>query len=160
MRVSRLSELTGIPVPTIKFYIRDGLVPKGTATARNQAIYGQEHVDRLRLIRALTGIGRLSLETSARDVLAAIDDQFVQRAFVALDQVAPKVREIVEVGAGLGVVFTPERLAAYREAAEVLDKVEMDMCAEADSQSIVLTSLLGDALIVAMRSQVRTETPA
>lgn len=59
MRISELSRVTGVPVPTIKFYLREGLLPPGTPTAPNQARYDQAHVQRLRLIRALIEVGRL-----------------------------------------------------------------------------------------------------
>ena len=37
MRISELSSVTGVPVPTIKYYIREGLLPRGERTAANQA---------------------------------------------------------------------------------------------------------------------------
>lgn len=62
-----------MPVATIKFYLREGLLHPGVPTARNQADYGEKHVARLRLTRILTGVGQLSL-ASVREVFAAIDD--------------------------------------------------------------------------------------
>ncbi|NNU26350.1 MerR family transcriptional regulator [Isoptericola sp. JC619] len=73
MRISGLAERTGVPVATIKYYLREGLVPAGEATSRTQASYGDRHVDRVRLVRALTESGGLSL-AGVRDVLAALDD--------------------------------------------------------------------------------------
>ena len=73
MRISDLSKHSGVPVPTIKFYLRERLLQPGISTARNQAKYGEEHVERLRLIRILTDIGGANL-ASVRAVLAAIDD--------------------------------------------------------------------------------------
>ena len=74
MRVSELSQATGVPVATIKYYLREGLLPRGeTTTSPNQASYGDEHVARLRLIRSLLDVGGLSVAT-VRDVLAAVDD--------------------------------------------------------------------------------------
>jgi len=74
MRISELSKHTGVPVATIKFYLRERLLPPGTPTGRNQAVYGEEHVRRLRLIRAFTGIGQLDLST-VRELLIAIEDE-------------------------------------------------------------------------------------
>ncbi len=73
MRMSELSWTTGAPVPTIKYYLREGLVPPGTRSAANQATYDDAHVRRLRLIRALVEIGALPIST-VRAVLAATDD--------------------------------------------------------------------------------------
>ena len=76
MRISELSERSGIPIPTIKLYLREGLLFRGKRTARNQAEYSDEHIRRLHLIRALTEVGGLSL-TAVRNVLEAIDDDRV-----------------------------------------------------------------------------------
>lgn len=72
MRMSELSAASGVPVPSIKFYLREGLLPAGERVKANQVSYSDEHVRRLRLIRALIDIGGLSVN-SARDVLAAVD---------------------------------------------------------------------------------------
>ena len=72
MRISELSRRGGAPVATIKFYLREGLLPPGEPTARNQADYTETHVARVRLIRTLTGVGQLSL-AAVREVLTAVD---------------------------------------------------------------------------------------
>lgn len=71
MRISELSRESGVPIPTIKFYLREGLLPPGEATAPNQARYGEVHLRRLRLIRVLTEVGGLTL-AAVRDVVAAL----------------------------------------------------------------------------------------
>lgn len=76
MKISKLSRLSGVSVPTIKFYLREQLLPHGTLIARNQAEYDETHLSRLRLIRLLTGIGMMRL-ASVREVLAAIDSNCV-----------------------------------------------------------------------------------
>jgi DNA-binding transcriptional MerR regulator len=72
MRIAELSRRTGVPVPTIKYYLREGLLPSGERTSPNQALYHGSHVRRLRLIRALTEVGDLSI-AETRDVLASMD---------------------------------------------------------------------------------------
>src|SRR5919197_5194181 len=72
MRIAELSRQTGVPVATIKYYLREGLLPAGEATGPNQAQYGEEHVRRLRLIRALVTVGGVSI-ASVGAVLEAID---------------------------------------------------------------------------------------
>lgn len=76
MRISELSAVSGVPLPTVKFYLREGLVAPGGARTVNQAEYGDDHLRRLRLIRALTEIGGLRLR-DVRAVLAAIDDEHI-----------------------------------------------------------------------------------
>ncbi|MEU1283557.1 MerR family transcriptional regulator [Kitasatospora sp. NPDC005856] len=72
MKISDLSRQSGTPVATIKYYVREGLLPPGQPLGATLTLYGDEHVQRLRLIRALTARGGLSI-AATRDVLAAID---------------------------------------------------------------------------------------
>lgn len=71
MRISELARRSGVSVPTIKYYLRNGLLPSGLITARNQAIYNDTHLRRLRLVRTLREIGGLSVPAT-RNVLAAL----------------------------------------------------------------------------------------
>ncbi|MBJ6613370.1 MerR family transcriptional regulator [Streptomyces griseoincarnatus] len=70
MRISELSRRSGVSNATIKYYLREGLLPPGRATAATQAEYDESHLRRLRLIRALTGVRGLSV-ASAKQVLDA-----------------------------------------------------------------------------------------
>lgn len=72
MRISGLSERTGVAVATLKYYLREELLPAGTPTGRTQAAYDETHVERVRLIRALTESAGLSL-AGVRRVLTALD---------------------------------------------------------------------------------------
>jgi DNA-binding transcriptional MerR regulator len=72
MRIAELSRRTGVSVPTIKYYLREGLLPAGESTGPNQARYDETHVRRLRLIRALVTVGGVSI-ASVGAVLDAID---------------------------------------------------------------------------------------
>ncbi len=74
MRMARLSAETGVAAPTIRYYIREGLVPPGTLTSPNQAVYDDTHVRALRLTRALIDIGGLSID-GARKVLAHLAEK-------------------------------------------------------------------------------------
>lgn len=57
MRVSELVACTGVPLATVKYYLREGLLMPGEATSATQARYGEEHVRRLGLVKALAGAG-------------------------------------------------------------------------------------------------------
>ncbi len=74
MRIGELSRRTGVPVPTIKYYVRAGLLPSGELTSPNQASYGEAHERRLRLVRALLEVGGLKVAAVA-ELLAVVDDQ-------------------------------------------------------------------------------------
>ena len=62
-----------MPVPTIKYYVREGLLPPGELSSPNQAHYDETHERRLRLIRALLDVGGLKVAAIA-EVLGAVDD--------------------------------------------------------------------------------------
>lgn len=71
MRMSELSAITGVPVPTLKYYLREGLLHAGERTSPNQARYDESHLARVRLIRALVEVGGLPI-ASAAEVVAAM----------------------------------------------------------------------------------------
>lgn len=72
MRISELAATTDLPVATIKYYLREGLVPPGEQTSATRASYDDSHVQRLRLVRALIEVGGLS-HAQVRAVLACVD---------------------------------------------------------------------------------------
>ncbi|MGH2473638.1 MAG: MerR family transcriptional regulator [Candidatus Limnocylindrales bacterium] len=79
MRISELSRRSGVSIPTIKYYLRERLLPPGeSSSAANQASYGETHLHRLRLIRALRVVGDLDIDRIRR-VVDAIDDVALPR---------------------------------------------------------------------------------
>ena len=72
MRISELAQESGTPVATIKYYIREGLLPAGTPVNARQSDYGTQHLERLRLIRGLMNVLGASIE-QVRDVIGVID---------------------------------------------------------------------------------------
>ena len=78
MRISEVAAATGVSVPTLKFYLREGVLHAGVSRSRTQADYDDSHVDRVRLVRALVEVGGLDLATVGR-VLEVIDRPDVAR---------------------------------------------------------------------------------
>jgi DNA-binding transcriptional MerR regulator len=72
VRISELAERTDVPVHTLKYYLREGLLMPGRATGRTRAEYGEEHVERVRLVRALVEHGHVPI-ASVRAVVGALD---------------------------------------------------------------------------------------
>ncbi|MEU9997342.1 MerR family transcriptional regulator [Streptomyces sp. NPDC048370] len=100
MRIGELSRRTGVSVPTIKYYVREGLLPAGELTSPNQASYGEAHERRLRLIRALLDVGGLSV-ASIREVLEAIEDRdrpVHKMLGAAADRVVPRYSDDASEG--------------------------------------------------------------
>lgn len=73
MRMAELARRSDLSVPTIKYYLREGLLQPGRRTSVNQAVYDTEHLERLRLIRALVTVAGLPL-ARVRLVVAAVSD--------------------------------------------------------------------------------------
>jgi DNA-binding transcriptional MerR regulator len=73
MKMAELSATSGVSVPTIKLYLREGLLPPGWRTSPNQALYGAPHVQRLRLIRAMRDVAGLPI-AAIKTVTSVLDD--------------------------------------------------------------------------------------
>ncbi len=70
LRMRELAEASGVPAPTIKHYLREGLLPEPVKTSRNMAYYPPEFVDRIKLIKQLQEERYLPLK-AIKDVLDA-----------------------------------------------------------------------------------------
>ncbi|MFD7492981.1 MerR family transcriptional regulator [Streptomyces sp. NPDC059832] len=114
MRIGELSNRSGVPVPTIKFYVREGLLPAGQLTSPNQASYDSGHERRLRLIRALLDVGGLSL-AAIGDVLRVVEDP-AQPVHKVLGAAAKRLTPVHGDGSG------PELEDAREEVAELLER--------------------------------------
>jgi DNA-binding transcriptional MerR regulator len=111
MRISELSRQSGVPLSTIKFYIRSGLLPSGELSHPNQARYGPAHLSRLQLIRALREVAGLPLEV-VRDVL---------------EQTERPWGEADPVGAALEVIYRPPERQQSDEEQAAYEKVRAEV---------------------------------
>lgn len=119
MRISELAGAAGVPVATVKYYLRDGLLPPGQATSATQATYTESHLQRLRLIRSLVEVGGLPL-AKVREVLAAVDDpdpdpyEAVGAALAALPPYVrsePPYERATTALDSLGLAYDPDAVA-------------------------------------------------
>lgn len=76
MKISALSATSGVSVATIKFYLREGLIPSGRPTGPRTAEYDVEHVNRLEVVRGLREVANLPVE-SIRQLMMAVNDESV-----------------------------------------------------------------------------------
>jgi DNA-binding transcriptional MerR regulator len=113
-RIAELSRRSGIPVATIKYYLREGLLPAGELTSPNQARYFDQHVHRLRLIRALIELAQVPI-AGARDVLAALDSD------ISLHERLGTVHRAVTPGRRL-TASDGAREAAAQEVRDLLER--------------------------------------
>ncbi|WP_326552320.1 MerR family transcriptional regulator [Micromonospora sp. NBC_01813] len=151
MRISELSQHSGLPIATIKFYLREGLLPPGKRTGRNQADYGKEHLSRLYLITTLTVVGRLPL-SAVREIVAAIDDRGMQ-----LDGLCRVINEALvpvdrEDEAG------PIGTAARKQVDDFVDSLNWSVDPGAPSRS-TLTQVLTALRLLGWNDGVEVFTP-
>ncbi|MEU6321434.1 MerR family transcriptional regulator [Streptomyces sp. NPDC047009] len=78
MRLSELSERSGVSTATIKYYLREGLLAPGRQVNTTTAEYDESHLRRLRLVRALIQVGRVPVAT-AKEVLSHVGDESLGR---------------------------------------------------------------------------------
>lgn len=78
MRMSELLKRSGMPLATVKYYLREGLLAPGETVGATMADYGEEHVRRLALIRALTEVVGLPI-AGVRTIVGLIDEPEADR---------------------------------------------------------------------------------
>ncbi|GAB3957282.1 MerR family transcriptional regulator [Streptomyces sparsus] len=113
MRLAELSKRSGVSTTTIKYYLREGLLPPGERITATQAEYSEEHLRRLGLVRALIQVGRVPVAT-AREVLTAVEDE-------SLDLDARLGAAVGALPHGPTGTSAPPEDEAARHAAEVVD---------------------------------------
>jgi DNA-binding transcriptional MerR regulator len=167
MRISELSSQTGVPVATIKFYLRENLLQPGARTAATQAQYDDSHVVRLRLIRALLGPGGLSVAAAHR-VIRAVEEppeSLHELLGVAANAVArPSVQDALRALDEAGFELPDGAMELYadqmRQIAEFeIANVPTDSPAAA-VRYVVLGTVLIEPLILALRRVAEQEASA
>jgi DNA-binding transcriptional MerR regulator len=167
MRISELSSRTGVPVATVKFYLREDLLHPGVRTAATQARYDESHEARLRLIRALLGPGGLSVAAAHRVIQAVEEppDSVHELLGVAANAVArPSVQDAVRALDEAGFELPQGAMELYadhmRQIAEFeIANVPTDSPAAA-VRYVVLGTVLIEPLILALRRIAEEEASA
>jgi DNA-binding transcriptional MerR regulator len=135
MRLAQLSERSGVSTATIKYYLREGLLAPGRQINTTTAEYDEEHLRRLKLIRAMIQIGRVPVAT-VREVLGHVDDDSLPRS--------------IRLGAALWAlpqVPEPDEddeyvQAAQREVATLLDRLGWENAKQLSTISPAYRSLV------------------
>nr|CEL14209.1 Regulatory protein, MerR [Kibdelosporangium sp. MJ126-NF4] len=181
MRVAELGLRTGVSIPTIKYYLREGLLPQGERTSPNQARYGDEHIRRLRMIKVLTEVGGLSI-AAVKYVFAAMPweqgehaTQAPGDAWPAAEQHVKEVlaasewhadldddpgRTLVAAVAALHELGRSDLAGMLERCATVVAELARIDTDPDDTEARVLTLVLGDVVLAALRRLVsRKDTP-
>ena len=176
MRISELASAAGLPVATVKFYLREGLLPAGRRTSATRAEYDDSHLARLRLVRALADVAGLSL-TAIRGLLEVLDRVALPEALaVTQSALPPAVTADVDVAAAAALVdrlgwsvgrhsvpmrqlavalraaedaglpVSDERLAVYAGAAADVARLDIDGVPTTGVEDAVVYSVVGTVL--------------
>ncbi len=135
MRMRDLEKASGVGRETIRFYIREGLLPEPDRASRNSASYGETHVARLKAIKRLQEERFLPLAV----IRTLLDDDDGARwlepqAFPMLDAL---------LAARLGE--NGERVAV----ATLLDQIDENVDAIAEQTAIGMISVAADGTMTA-----------
>src|SRR3712207_5420184 len=104
LRMKELAEASGVPAPTIKHYLREGLLPEPVKTSRNMAYYPPEFVERILLIKQLQeerfmplrAIKQVLDENPDRArAMVEVEDRIIERA-IAGEQTRTSAAEVRE----------------------------------------------------------------
>jgi len=115
VKLHELSSRSSIPVSTIKYYLREGLLDPGVKRNATTAEYDERHLARLELIHALRQVVGLPVDT-VRDVVDAVRTAdpatvmgVVQSAVLGL----PRADESRSAGPDVAAAEGPGRLTAH-----------------------------------------------
>ncbi len=106
LKMSGLVEASGVPAPTIKHYLREGLLPEPVKTSRNMAWYRPETVDRIRLIKRLQEDRYMPLrairtlleeDPGQAEAMLEVEDRILERA-LAREQTRTSAAEVKKYG--------------------------------------------------------------
>lgn len=126
MQLKELSNATGTSPASIKFYLREGLLPPGQSVHATRASYTTEHVKRLELIRALRQIVGLNLD-QIRSIVTLADDGVPHLALLAQVQrvvlnLEPAVGDVERTAAADAVVIMRGWPDVRSDARDALDR--------------------------------------
>lgn len=110
MKIGQLAREAGVPIDTVRYYERHGLLPEPTREASGYRVYQRADVDRLRFVRRAKRLGFTLVEV--RELLALSDhrgdDMAELRAAAAgkLVGIEHKLAELTRMRAGLHTLIS------------------------------------------------------
>lgn len=116
LRMGELAKASGVPVPTIKHYLREGLLPEPVKTSRNMAYYPPEFIERIQLIKRMQETRFMPLKA----IKTVLDDD-PERANAMLD-LGDQILDRALAGERARTSATEVR-ERYGVPAEVLDRL-------------------------------------
>ncbi|WP_075996035.1 MerR family transcriptional regulator [Salaquimonas pukyongi] len=99
LAIGKAAELSGVNIETIRYYEREGVVPKPERTVSGRRIYSKADIDRLRFIKRCRELGLPICE--AKSLLGLAGKKKLNCASarsIATDHLSVVRRKIVELG--------------------------------------------------------------
>jgi DNA-binding transcriptional MerR regulator len=113
LTVSDLAKRSKTPISSIKFYLREGLLPAGNPEASHRAFYSDAHVRRLYLIQVLRDVAGLAIPV-IRDIGKLLDGEGGNDVSNVIAHVIDALGQREALSAGR------EAVAARREVFDIL----------------------------------------
>jgi DNA-binding transcriptional MerR regulator len=132
--VQELSSTTGVSVASIKFYLREGLLPPGDPSRPGRAYYDATHARRLLVIRALRDVGELSIDVIRR-ALAAVDAAGAD----AVDAIAPAIDALATPPETPPV--DAELRRARKDVTVLFERAKLEVRADAGSRETIARTI-------------------
>lgn len=133
MQLSELSRQSRVPVPSIKFYLREGLLHRGQPLSPRTSAYDASHLRRLELVKILIDVQGLSV-AGTRKVLEAVNT-------AAIDEAASIRRGVAALSADRVGPQNPQESAPPELVSELGNRHGMD-----DPNICALTQALDTAV--------------
>lgn len=116
LKMQELSQATGVSGGTIRYYVRQGILPKPLKTHRNMAYYDESYIDRIRaikelqekrylplnIIKMIVTSGDLSIEGEQRQIIKEMEKPLFEEALPG-NSTKPMTREELSSHTGLEV---------------------------------------------------------
>jgi DNA-binding transcriptional MerR regulator len=138
VRMAELSQRSGVSIATIKYYLREGLLPAGAVLSATRAEYDEGHLRRLRLIRALVEVGGVPV-AGIGAILSQVDDASVPPHDM-LGAVQYALGPAADPGRD-GDSRDPDRIAAEAEVAGLIDEMGWRITPRAPARELLAAAL-------------------
>jgi DNA-binding transcriptional MerR regulator len=139
--MAELSKRSGVPIATIKYYLREGLLPQGETVSATRAEYGEAHLRRLRLIRALIEVGEVPV-AGISAILKRVDDPSVTpHVMLGTVQYALGARPAGDSRTGDSPAGDPDRIAAEAEVAALIEDMGWRITPGAPARDLLAAAL-------------------
>lgn len=139
MRMAELSQRSGVSIATIKYYLREGLLPQGVVVSATRADYDEGHLRRLRLIRALVEVGGVPV-AGIGAILSQVDDASVP-PHEMLGAVQYALGPVPDSGPAADLAADPDRVAADAEVAGLIDEMGWRITPRAPARGLLAAAL-------------------